>query len=320
MAETDTPPNPIPPKTILDKMWSWGVVSAASILLLGGGFSCMTSPHKFIADGFFIAGILLLLVKFWTWEETKQKSRKKRVAWITVSTISALGLILAACSLTNYMNGPQISASEKAANNQGDSSSHSPQPTNPKRASSTPPPPNRRPQRKQVIPPSSQVEPAPNPSASAQPQQPATQSVGGVDCTANSGNCAGINNGQQITNQFAEPPANVHFTQESSDSYGAPAKVLSITVDHTLAYPAFLISCNVPCHFDEDPVAGGIGTDVERLEAAGSPNIIGFVLSSPRPLGQGVPIRAIVVPNSTSPITVNDVQIAKEGDIHRANK
>jgi hypothetical protein len=38
-----------------------------------------------------------------------------------------------------------------------------------------------------------------------QAKQEASQSVGGVDCTANQGNCAGINNGAQVVNQYGPP-------------------------------------------------------------------------------------------------------------------
>jgi hypothetical protein len=75
----------------------------------------MTSPHTFIADGFFIAGILLLLLKFWTWEEAKRQTTRKTAVLLALSAVCALVLIVGACALTNYMNRPQVKLETKAA-------------------------------------------------------------------------------------------------------------------------------------------------------------------------------------------------------------
>lgn len=43
-----------------------------------------------------------------------------------------------------------------------------------------------------------------------------TQTVGGVDCTANSGNCAGINNGNQIVNQYGAQKLGMTDAQQAA--------------------------------------------------------------------------------------------------------
>lgn len=107
------PTEPPPKKNLAVYVWSWVVVGAVALFLLGFGGNFMTS-HAVIADIFFVAGILLLLVKFWTWEEAKHDDRRKRAALLVVSTLIALTLIVGACALTRYMNKPQVNTLAQA--------------------------------------------------------------------------------------------------------------------------------------------------------------------------------------------------------------
>jgi hypothetical protein len=79
------------------KIWSWVVVGAIVLFFLGGGVSFMTSSHPWIADAFYLAGAVLFLTKFLTWEEAKQQERTIRrrtstyaIAGTVLVTISAV--------------------------------------------------------------------------------------------------------------------------------------------------------------------------------------------------------------------------------------
>ena len=63
-----TPSLPVSKATLWREVWLWPVVGAIVSIVLGGGISVMSS-HPFVADAFFLIGIMLLLVKFVSWPD-----------------------------------------------------------------------------------------------------------------------------------------------------------------------------------------------------------------------------------------------------------
>jgi hypothetical protein len=65
-------------------------------LFLGGGISVMTSGYPLLADIFFVVGFVLLIAKFWTWEEARSHN-----AWtVRIGT----GIFVVLCSLAIIVN------------------------------------------------------------------------------------------------------------------------------------------------------------------------------------------------------------------------
>jgi hypothetical protein len=56
--------------SLRNKLWSWPVIGAIVLLCLGGGIS-MSSGHPYIADGFYVAGMTLLVVRLLTWPDIR---------------------------------------------------------------------------------------------------------------------------------------------------------------------------------------------------------------------------------------------------------
>jgi hypothetical protein len=113
---------PTQPISMWQKIWSWGFVGAVSLFLLAGGISFMLSSHVWVADGFFIVGMLLLLVKFWTWEDTQQQSPKSQIALLVTATICSLGLLVGVCMWNHHINPLQSSGGPLPPNTAGGSS------------------------------------------------------------------------------------------------------------------------------------------------------------------------------------------------------
>jgi hypothetical protein len=91
---------------MLRKIWSWEVVGAIVLFLLGGGVAFMTSGHAWIADIFFFAGSALFLIKFATWEETKTQSGVTRAAVIQSWSIITILVFIGAVAGNHYLNRP----------------------------------------------------------------------------------------------------------------------------------------------------------------------------------------------------------------------
>lgn len=104
------------------KIWSWPVIGAVVLLLLGTGVSFMTStglqPHVLIADCLYIAAAVLFAVKFVTWEEAKHQTKQKR---FIVSAASVFGTIIITGFLigsNHYLNRrPKAQASKDGTEN-----------------------------------------------------------------------------------------------------------------------------------------------------------------------------------------------------------
>lgn len=77
-------------KTIWAQIWSWSVVGVIVPFALAGGIAFMTSEHPWAADGFYVGGTLLFLIKFWTWEEARQQPRAPKQVFQVGITLLAL--------------------------------------------------------------------------------------------------------------------------------------------------------------------------------------------------------------------------------------
>jgi hypothetical protein len=88
------------------------VVGAVVLLLAGGGISFMTSPHPFVADGFFVSGAILFLAKFVTWEEAhaQANSRSKVVGMGVAITLVVLFIAIGGNHILNRPPRPLIQA------------------------------------------------------------------------------------------------------------------------------------------------------------------------------------------------------------------
>jgi acyl carrier protein len=77
-------------RTIWAQIWSWSVVGVIVPFALAGGIAFMTSEHPWAADGFYAGGIVLFLIKFWTWEDARQQPRAPKQALHVGVTLLAL--------------------------------------------------------------------------------------------------------------------------------------------------------------------------------------------------------------------------------------
>jgi hypothetical protein len=93
---TTETPSKSPSEPLARRFWGWQPVGAVVLLFLGGGIGAMTSGHPYISDGFFMAGIVLLLAKLFTWPET-EKHR-------TVAVVLGMVFIIALLSGNHYLN------------------------------------------------------------------------------------------------------------------------------------------------------------------------------------------------------------------------
>lgn len=98
-----------------EKLWSWTVVGAIVLFLVAGGISFMTSGHPWIADGFYIAGAILFLTKFLTWEEAKPQDAKKSRRVIVPGAAATLMLSALAILGNHRMNALSATALTKEA-------------------------------------------------------------------------------------------------------------------------------------------------------------------------------------------------------------
>ena len=68
----------------------------------------MTSPHPYIADGFCVTGIIILIVKFWAWEESKHDTTRKTAILLAGGTLFLLTIGAGLCVLSNYLAAPSV--------------------------------------------------------------------------------------------------------------------------------------------------------------------------------------------------------------------
>src|SRR2546426_9452514 len=77
------------------QIWSWPVVGVVFSLLVGGGLAFMTSNHPWLADVFYLSGVILATSKFLTWEVAKELDRPKRYKSYGLAVGLALVLLCA---------------------------------------------------------------------------------------------------------------------------------------------------------------------------------------------------------------------------------
>lgn len=83
-------------KTAWAQMWSWGVVGVIVPFVLAGGISFTASRDLRAADVFYVVGTVLFLIKFLTWEETRQQPPRK---WLLQAFVTLMSLMLACAAL-----------------------------------------------------------------------------------------------------------------------------------------------------------------------------------------------------------------------------
>lgn len=102
--------------TIGKKIWSWVVVSVFVGLALGLWGTFLTSAHPLAADIFFVAGAIVFLAKFLTWEDARQQPGAYK-NWL-FGGITILVLILTALALRwNHTINQAGSATDHTENN-----------------------------------------------------------------------------------------------------------------------------------------------------------------------------------------------------------
>jgi acyl carrier protein len=87
-------------ETIWTKMWSWVVIGAIDLFVLGGGIAFMTSGHAYAADIFLSAGTTLFVAKFWTWEEARRQPTLNK--WLLQAGATLLSFTV--CVLALFWN------------------------------------------------------------------------------------------------------------------------------------------------------------------------------------------------------------------------
>src|SRR5665213_2365693 len=108
----DQPATPVK-KSFWFWLFSWPVLGAIAGILLSFGGGCMTAAHPYIADVFCCAGILILLVKFWAWEETQHDTTRKSAILLAGGTLMLLDIAVGLCMLSSYLSRPMTAAKQE---------------------------------------------------------------------------------------------------------------------------------------------------------------------------------------------------------------
>jgi len=105
---------PVSPREILNKVWSWPVISFVLAALLGFEVSFMTSGHPWMADLFLLVSAALFLAKFLTWEDARQQASAIRRRLSIYAILITATVTLAAILGTHYLNRPRETVQLKA--------------------------------------------------------------------------------------------------------------------------------------------------------------------------------------------------------------
>jgi hypothetical protein len=89
---------------MLRTIWSWAVVGTLVLFILGVGVAFMTSNHPWIADVFFLAGSILFLARFLTWEEAKSHDKVTRAFIVQSTTIVTVLICIGSIAGNHYLN------------------------------------------------------------------------------------------------------------------------------------------------------------------------------------------------------------------------
>ena len=92
------------------KIWSWVVVGAVVLFLLGGGVTFMTTSLPWIADVFYLAGAALFLIKFLTWEEARRQEPDIRRRTSVCAIAGTLLVTIFAIGGNHYLNRPRTTS------------------------------------------------------------------------------------------------------------------------------------------------------------------------------------------------------------------
>jgi len=91
-------------EAIWARIWSWSVAGTIVLFALAGGITFMTSGHPLAADGFYGGGTALFLIKFWTWEETRQQPTARKWLLQVGLTIATLTVVVFAIAWNHAIN------------------------------------------------------------------------------------------------------------------------------------------------------------------------------------------------------------------------
>lgn len=84
--------------------FSWPSVGLVVSILLSFAGGIITSSHQYVADGFCLAGMSFLIIKFWTWEGSKHDTPRKTAVLLAGGTLALVGIGVGFCVLSSYLN------------------------------------------------------------------------------------------------------------------------------------------------------------------------------------------------------------------------
>jgi hypothetical protein len=139
--------------------------------------------------------------------------------------------------------------------------------------------------------------------------------------TCISGNCAGVNNGNQNINYATpHPPPQISSTQEPlaakadandmqksmQPGIDRPGVRVTVTLSEVFYNPAFIVRCSVPCIFSGQSVNGV--SSVQTLGSPTDPKIVGVAYTTPSQMMAGTILTLDLRSQDDTPITALDVE------------
>ena len=298
-------------KTFWHQLFSWPVVGVATAILLSFGGCFVTSPHPYIADSFCIAGILLLIVKFWTWEESKHDTARKTGFLLAGGTLILLAIGVGLCALSNYMSKP--------ANAQVDP-----------------------PKQSLPLPPAPQIQAAPPPQSSPTANGPNSTVTDNTQINLpsntqgnktseqqndhgiiNNGSVIGSNQTVQDNRQFGttHSPPKTPYTQEAiAPILNAPAAMkrfnhgierpgvkIAITLSDIFYNPIFSVKCSVPCQFSRWEVPETASSATASYGSQDKTTVL-VTFGTPSQINGGTVVSLTLRSMDDQPISISDVE------------
>jgi hypothetical protein len=151
--------------------------------------------------------------------------------------------------------------------------------------------------------------PAPAP---ALPLPMSQECAPGANCAMSTGQQGGITAG---TINLLPPEPKITWSLNSHNvQNGVTVTSILLSVDHSMEAPAFMATCDLPCKtVNVELMTGGLSTNL--LSWSDNPNLAGFELLQPRPLGAGVYVLWSIESLDANLFRVLDVQKAKAGEL-----
>src|SRR6266404_1611795 len=92
--ETGTVPEPRLSR-ILSRTWQWDVTGTVAVLIFGTGVAAMYGGDYILANGLYLAAVLLAALKVIRWEETGRLQRWPKYSAISGTLVLAIGIFAA---------------------------------------------------------------------------------------------------------------------------------------------------------------------------------------------------------------------------------